>query len=60
MTHGWKPESGFLPYRSEGYDEALLLYILGLGSPTHPLPESAYLAWASTYRARVSLLPIRS
>ncbi len=34
----------------EGYDEALLLYILGLGSPTLPLPESSYSAWASTYR----------
>ena len=50
VTHGWKPESGFLKYRWEGYDEALLLYILGLGSPTHPLPESSYAAWASTYR----------
>jgi hypothetical protein len=50
VTHGWKPESGFLPYRWEGYDEALLLYILGLGSPTHPLPEQSYAAWATTYR----------
>jgi hypothetical protein len=50
VTHGWKPESGFLPYRWEGYDEALLLYVLGLGSPTHPLPETSYVAWASSYR----------
>jgi len=50
VTHGWKPESGFLPYRWEGYDEAMLLYILGLGSPTHPLPASSYTAWASTYK----------
>ena len=49
VTHGWKPESGFLPYRWEGYDEALLLYILGLGSPTYPLPKNSYTAWASTY-----------
>ena len=49
VTHGWKPESGFLQWRWEGYDEALVLYILGLGSPTHPLPESSYAAWASTY-----------
>lgn len=49
VTHGWKPESGFLPYRWEGYDEALVVYILGLGSPTHPLPEQSYAAWASTY-----------
>jgi hypothetical protein len=49
VTHGWKPESGFLKYRWEGYDEALLLYMLGLGSPTHPLPKRSYAAWASTY-----------
>ena len=50
VTHGWKPESGFLSYRWEGYDEALLLYVLGLGSPTHPLPAQSYAAWASTYQ----------
>jgi hypothetical protein len=50
VTHGWKPESGFLDYRWQGYDEALLLYVLGLGSPTHPLPVQSYSAWASTYR----------
>lgn len=50
VTHGWRPESGFIPYRWEGYDEALLLYVLGLGSPTYPLPEESYAAWASTYQ----------
>lgn len=50
VTHGWTPENGFLKYRWEGYDEALLLYMLGLGSPTHPLPETCYSAWCSTYR----------
>ena len=54
VTHGWKPESGFLPWRWEGFDEALVLYILGLGSPTHPLPEESYAAWASTYEWRSS------
>ena len=49
VTHGWRPESGFIPYRWQGYDEALLLYVLGLGSPTYPLPEESYAAWASTY-----------
>src|SRR5580765_1529898 len=52
VTHGWTPEAGFLPYRWEGYDEALLLYVLGLGSPTHPLPAASYQAWASTYEWR--------
>jgi hypothetical protein len=49
VTHGWRPETGFLRYRWEGYDEALLLYILGLGSPTYPLPEESYRAWMRTY-----------
>lgn len=50
ITHGWKPESGFLKYRWERYDEALLLYVIALGSPTHPVPGSSYAAWASTYK----------
>src|SRR5438105_1909250 len=52
VTHGWRPETGFLPFRWEGYDEALLLYMLALGSPTHPIPEESYSAWASTYQWR--------
>ncbi|MEO8837047.1 MAG: glucoamylase family protein [Caldimonas sp.] len=51
LCHGWKPEreAGFLGYRWEGYDEALILYLLALGSPTHPIPRSSYDAWCSTY-----------
>ena len=37
LSQGWLPEFGFLHYGWEGYNEALILYILGLGSPTHPL-----------------------
>ena len=50
LTHGWRPETGFLPYRYEGYDEGLLLYVLGLGSPTHPLPPESYAAFCATYQ----------
>ena len=50
ITHGWKPKGGFLKYRWQGYDEALLLYLLGLGSPTHPLSQESYAAWCSTYQ----------
>jgi hypothetical protein len=50
VTHGWTPEHGFLKYRWEGYDEALLLYVLGLGSPTYPLPKTSYTAWTATFR----------
>ena len=52
VTHGWKPESGFLPYRWEGYDEAMIVYVLGLGSPTHPLSPESYAAWTNTYEWR--------
>jgi hypothetical protein len=52
VTMGWKPESGFLPYRWQGFDEALFLYVLGLGSPTHPLPRDSYAEWTSTYEWR--------
>jgi hypothetical protein len=50
LTHGWRPESGFIQHRYEGYDEGLLLYILGLGSPTHPLPLESYPAYCATYQ----------
>ena len=52
VTHGWRPRRGFLKYRWEGYDEALILYVLGLGSPTFPLPKESYDAWLSTYSWR--------
>jgi len=50
MCHGWRPEGGFLPYRWKGYDEALILYLLALGSPTHPIEPRHYEAWCSTYQ----------
>jgi hypothetical protein len=50
VTLGWKPETGFLPFRWEGYDEAMLLYVLGLGSPTFPLTENSYVVRTSSYR----------
>ena len=50
VTNGWFSESGFIPYRYEGYDEGLLLYLLGLGSPTYPLPAESYAAFCSTYQ----------
>jgi hypothetical protein len=49
ITHGWTPENGFLPYCWEGYSESLLLYVLGLGSPTYSLDPTSYQAFVSTY-----------
>jgi len=50
VSHGWKPETGFIKYRWTGYSEALLLYVLGLASPTFPLPPESYRAWTRTYK----------
>ena len=50
IGHGWVPEAGHLPYDWRGYNEAMLLYLLALGSPTHPVPAEAWDAWVSGYR----------
>ncbi len=50
MSQGWTPEGEFERYHWQGYNEALILYVLSLGSPSNPLPQNSYEAWASTYR----------
>jgi hypothetical protein len=50
VTQGWKPECGFLHYGWEGYNEAAILYILGLGSPTHSLEATTFVRWTMTYQ----------
>lgn len=49
ISHGWKPEQGFLAYDWKGYNEAMLLYLLALGAPDKPLAPEAWGAWCSTY-----------
>ena len=49
ISMGWKPEQGMLEHDWQGYNEALLVYVLALGSPTHPVGRDAYDAWTSTY-----------
>ena len=49
IGHGWKPETGHLGSDYKGYNEAMLLYLLALGSPTHPVAPEAWQAWTSTY-----------
>lgn len=45
LTMGWAPEVGYLPWDWNSYAEHMLLLILGLGHPTHPLPPAAWTAW---------------
>jgi hypothetical protein len=50
ISHGWIPESGFLPYRwNTGYSEAIILYVMALGSPTFPVDPQGYKDWISTF-----------
>ena len=48
LPHGWMPESGFLQYRWDEYSELMMMYLLGLGSATHPLKPEAWNAWKRT------------
>jgi lysophospholipase L1-like esterase len=45
----WHPETRFGRAMWQGYNEGMILYILGLGSPTYPLPAESWDAWVSTY-----------
>ncbi len=47
---GWKPGTGFSGFGNWiGYNEAMILYIIALGSPTYPVPASTWNYWTSGY-----------
>jgi hypothetical protein len=48
LPQGWLPDLGFLPYRWDLYSELMMMYLLGLGSSTHPLPAATWNAWKRT------------
>jgi len=51
LSHGWKPETGFLKPRWDTYSEDTILYLLAIGSPTHPISPSSWQAlWRDRYR----------
>ena len=50
MAMGWTPEKGFHGLNWRGYNEAMILYILALGSPTHAVDPAAWGEWTSTYK----------
>ncbi len=45
ISMGYKPETGIFPYYWNSYNEAMILYALAIGSPTHPLSPSSWKAW---------------
>lgn len=42
ITMGWKPEDGWERADWIGYNEGMLVYVLALGSPTHPVGKDAW------------------
>jgi len=46
FSMGWHPESGFLGARWSHYCELMMIYLLALGSPTHPVPADTWKAWS--------------
>jgi hypothetical protein len=50
VTMSWRPERGFGTAAYKGYDEAMVLYLLALGSPTHPIRTEGWAAFTSTYK----------
>ena len=49
VSMGWRPERGFINADWIGYNEAMILYVLALGSPTHPVDSTGWDAWVSGY-----------
>ena len=45
LSMGWHPESGFIKARWDDYSEHPILYLLAIGSPTHPITPEAWYAW---------------
>ena len=45
MGHGWKPESGFLSSNWDHYCELMMIYLLAIGSDTHPIAPQAWHSW---------------
>jgi hypothetical protein len=48
LSHGWTPEFGFIPSRWDYYSELMMMYLLGMGSSSHPLNSDAWFAWKRT------------
>ncbi|MFP5235739.1 MAG: glucoamylase family protein [Acidobacteriota bacterium] len=48
LSHGWTPELGFINSRWDYYSELMMMYLLGMGSKSHPLSSDTWFAWKRT------------
>jgi len=49
LSMGWTPRGGFLEWDWHGYNEAMSMHFLALGSPTHAVGADTWKAWTSSY-----------
>jgi beta-glucosidase len=49
LSHGWRPENGWIPNRWHDYSEEMILYLLAIGSPTHAISPESWYAWERTW-----------
>jgi hypothetical protein len=45
FSMGWRPEFGFISTRWDHYSELMMLYLLAIGSPTHPISPDSWSAF---------------
>ena len=50
LSMGYHPEKGFLNAEWIGYNEAMVLLIVAMGSPTHPIPADSWDRWCKPYK----------
>ncbi len=49
LSMGWRPERGYIPADWRGFNEAMVLLVMAIGSPTHPIPANTWEKWCETY-----------
>lgn len=50
ISMGWNPSTGFSTFgKWIGYNEAMVMYLIAIGSPTHPVPATDWNTWTGGY-----------
>lgn len=49
LSHGWFPETGFIPFRWDKYSEQTILYLLGIAAPRNPLSRESWYSWTRPF-----------
>ena len=49
ISMGWHPETGHILSDWHVYNEGMLVLLLAMGSPTHPVPPTVWDEWCSVY-----------